>query len=179
MDLDDDDYIPGLHDPSSVPIDVRVSKYEAYLREWVDFDLAVHIAASAQIALKDCEDCLAMIRPKLEKYQSFAKTLPDILEAGSVAAHIGGEALEALMTVSKNEINRKKNLSTAGVSGANVKHHVFRELKSWALNEAKTQRGDDKKIARYLANNLPESFKNASEDPQRLIYDTLRENKKP
>ncbi|MDD5479506.1 hypothetical protein [Rhodoferax sp.] len=178
MDLDNDDYIPGLHDPSSVPFDVRVSKFEAHLREWVDFDLAVHIAARAQIALKDCEDGLAMIGPKLDEYRSFVKTLPDILDAGADAAHIGGVAIEALMTVSKKEIDRKKNLSTAGVIGANAKHRSIRELKIWALNEAKTQLVDDKKIARYLANNLPEFLKNASKDPQRLIYDALRKNKK-
>lgn len=178
MNDDEDDYIPGLHDPLSVPSEVRIAKYAAYLSEFCDLDFAIQLAAESQIAMYDFRPSLNAVILKLLKVERFLKSLPDTLEAASLCAEIGAINTENLMTVSKENINRKINLSNAGTKGAVTKHAGFRELKAWALEKAKTMRCSQQQIALKLSFDLPDHLKNVSKDPKRLIYEALRLSKK-
>ena len=65
-------------------------------------------------------------------------------------------------------------LGRIGARGAEAKHAGTRALKAWALAQAATMKGADKAVARELAVALPAEFVRTSEDPERLIYDALR-----
>ncbi|GER20585.1 hypothetical protein VCH24_56260 [Variovorax boronicumulans] len=62
----------------------------------------------------------------------------------------------------------------AGRRGGAERHRATRELKQWALVQAATQKGSDIAIARRLASQVPERLRDASADPERLIYEALR-----
>ena len=72
------------------------------------------------------------------------------------------------------ESDRRKLLSVAGRRGARVRHQPLAGLKEWALKQAVTMTGDDMGIARKLSAQVPGHLANASKNPERLIYDTLR-----
>ena len=74
---------------------------------------------------------------------------------------------------------RRVALSASGKKGAQSLHGPRIELKAWALAQAKSNRGSHKDIARKLATQIPQHLANASKDPERLIYDTLRAHQKP
>ena len=85
-----------------------------------------------------------------------------------------GQALAALRLREADDESRRQRLSMAGKSGAQSLHRPVAELKAWALSEAKNSRGSHKDIARKLATQIPKHLADASKDPTRLIYDTLR-----
>lgn len=68
--------------------------------------------------------------------------------------------------------------STSGKKGGVQKNAPYATLKAWALKEAANMRGSDKDVAKDLFKTLPVHLADVSEDPQRLIYDTLRASKK-
>lgn len=70
--------------------------------------------------------------------------------------------------------SQRRALSEAGRRGASAKHETTRALKKWALEQANGMRGSDRDIARRLSAMLPAHLADASNDPMRLIYDTLR-----
>lgn len=72
------------------------------------------------------------------------------------------------------EETRRDDAKHAGKRGGTLRHQASRELKSWAVAEARSLRGSDIENARQLARNLPERFHNVSADPERLIYEALR-----
>ncbi len=73
----------------------------------------------------------------------------------------------------------KEFLSAAGASGADSKHRLTRELREWALKQAATMRGTHTGIARTLEQQVPQHLAEASKDPKRFIYDTLRQQNNP
>ena len=68
---------------------------------------------------------------------------------------------------------RKKQQSEAGVRGARVKNKGTDALKVWALDSAKQLHGSDKANAKALFKVIPDELKEASNDPERLIYEAL------
>ena len=74
-------------------------------------------------------------------------------------------------------VDVRRLLSIYGAAGAAKKHQLARELKEWALNEAKAMRGSHMDIARRLAALVPERLDKGSKNHQRLIYDALRSEK--
>jgi hypothetical protein len=85
-----------------------------------------------------------------------------------------GQAMAALRLRELDDESRRQRLSMAGKIGARSLHRPVTELKAWALSEAKNSRGSHKEIARKLATQIPKHLADASKDPTRLIYDTLR-----
>ena len=83
-----------------------------------------------------------------------------------------GQALAYAGTFSNP--NRER-LSEAGRRGSDKRHARTRTLKSWAINQAQTVRGDDMSIARRLSKRIPAELVDASADPVRLIYDAIRD----
>ena len=79
----------------------------------------------------------------------------------------------------KHQAKQKAKLSEAGRQGAIVKNLPHERLKIWALGEAKEMRDADIDIARRLAARLPAHLADISKNPERLIYDTLRNPTKP
>jgi hypothetical protein len=73
---------------------------------------------------------------------------------------------------------RKAALSEAGRQGALVRLQPYEELKKWALEKG-AKLGASKVVARTLARQLPPHLTDVSEDPGRLIYETLRNRNKP
>lgn len=71
-----------------------------------------------------------------------------------------------------------KRAAGAGRMGAAEKHRPANELKSWAKEQAKFMKGSDMMIARRLASQIPMHLADASKNPERLIYDTLRSLRK-
>ena len=82
--------------------------------------------------------------------------------------------VEKSMTAGRSVLAAK-----AGEKGAASKHAPIRELKQWALREAAKMRGAQMDIAKKLVPRIPPHLSNASDDPKRLIYDTLRQQSKP
>jgi hypothetical protein len=66
----------------------------------------------------------------------------------------------------------------AGKKGGTQRHQASRELKLWALAKAVSLRGSDVDVARQLALQVPAQLRDASADPERLIYDALRSARK-
>jgi hypothetical protein len=79
----------------------------------------------------------------------------------------------------KIEAERRAMLSMAGMNGAMARRNHYEPIKLWALKEAANRRGAHKQIARQLSSVLPPHLADISNDPERLIYDTLRASKKP
>jgi hypothetical protein len=73
---------------------------------------------------------------------------------------------------------RRAALSINGKKGAHLLHGPRAELKAWALSQAMSNRGSDTDIARKLATQIPKHLAGKSKDPERLIYDALRAQKK-
>lgn len=76
------------------------------------------------------------------------------------------------------ERTRKAKLSEAGKLGARSKNAPVTALKDWALNRASSMRGSDVDMARQLSASLPEHLADISKNPERLIYETLRNRKR-
>lgn len=172
--MDDDEFVPGLHDPISVPEDQRVARYEAHLREWVDFELAVHMAAISAIAMKDIEDRMAEMKIQIEPFRNIKNTIEVAYVAAQAGLQIGRISAEKLMVFQKEKIDKTNSLSSAGAKGAQSRHRPVAELKAWAVSEANKIHSSHKDAARKLTARIPKHLANASKDPQRLIYDTLR-----
>ncbi|MDP2368468.1 hypothetical protein [Rhodoferax sp.] len=68
--------------------------------------------------------------------------------------------------------------SVAGTEGGKARSERYEPFKQWALQQAKSMQGSDKQIAGKLLASLPQNFAAISNDPERLIYDTLRASKK-
>jgi hypothetical protein len=66
----------------------------------------------------------------------------------------------------------------AGRKGAAKRHAPTHQLKVWIIQEAEKIKGSHKGIARELAKRIPSELAEASSDPERLIYDTLRATSK-
>ena len=75
--------------------------------------------------------------------------------------------------------SHRRTLSAAGLQGAKSRNKPFEAVKSWAIQKAVGMRGAHRDISRMLVPQLPEHLANVSKDPERLIYDAIRENKKP
>ena len=72
----------------------------------------------------------------------------------------------------------REDAKHAGKKGGTQRHQASRELKVWALAEAATLQGSDMYIARKLTQQIPSQLRDASADPERLIYDALRSTRK-
>ena len=68
--------------------------------------------------------------------------------------------------------------SEAGKQGALVRLQPYAELKRWALEKG-AKLGASKDVARRLAAQLPAHLADVSKEPERLIYDALRNSAKP
>jgi len=74
---------------------------------------------------------------------------------------------------------KRDRLAASSLGGkARSQNSGSRSFKEWALEAAKTMRGSDTMIARALVKKLPKQFLEVSVDPERLIYDALRENRR-
>jgi hypothetical protein len=88
-----------------------------------------------------------------------------------------GASTRARIAKEIDEENRAESsalLSAYGSKGGFKRHEKTAEFKKWAIKEAKNMRGSDKEIARKLSAQIPAHLADASVDPLRLIYDTLR-----
>lgn len=73
---------------------------------------------------------------------------------------------------------RRNILAKAGAKGALVRLQPYAELKRWALEKG-GKLGASKDVARRLAAQLPAHLSGISVEPERLIYEALREKNKP
>lgn len=105
-----------------------------------------------------------------------ASIVRTVVEASKIMGMALGMIAESPAT---HEAKRRQVLSVAGKMGAKAKHQKPNELKNWALSQAKRLHGADAVVARKLAAMLPTELADASKNPGRLIYDTLREARKP
>lgn len=88
-------------------------------------------------------------------------------------AAVRGMALGA-MPGAEAEHQRSQLLSSAGLKGARGKHAKTNALKAWALKAAQGIKKGHKEIARELFANIPEELRDASDDPERFMYDAIR-----
>ena len=78
--------------------------------------------------------------------------------------------------VDPKRLANQRAKKTGGAGGVSKKQR-YEPIKQWALKESANMRGSDKQLARRLSGLLPKHLNNISEDPERLIYDTLRNKK--
>lgn len=107
--------------------------------------------------------------------QSEASVIRTLLSASKLVGMAIGVIVESPMT---HEAKRRQALSEAGKLGAQAKHRKPGELKDWAISQAAQLRGADAVVARRLAAKLPIELADVSKNPERLIYDALREAKR-
>lgn len=107
--------------------------------------------------------------------QSELSVLLSLLSASKLIGMAIGVIVESPVT---HEAKRRQALSEAGKMGAQAKHRKLGELKNWAISRAAQERGSDIEVARKLAASLPSDLADVSRNPERLIYDTLREAKR-
>lgn len=67
----------------------------------------------------------------------------------------------------------RESRSIAGLRGAESRKKPYEALKRWALQMAAELSGTDKKKSAILFGRLPPHLASVSDDPQRLIYETL------
>jgi hypothetical protein len=120
------------------------------------------------------------------------ETLQEALDSDSLIDKINDLILSAefrgfAMTFNKNfktgiqallNEPRRSILSKAGAKGALVRLRPYAEFKSWVLENG-ANLGASKAVARTLEKQLPPHLSEVSEDPQRLIYETLRNRNNP
>lgn len=119
----------------------------------------IHLEDAIKIRTEMCDLLRIDSAEHKRKLQALINALPKVIE---ISKEAGSTAL----------------VSQAGRRGADKKHSFTRELKEWVLQHAQKMRGADKDIARELAKRIPVHLQNASQDPQRFIYDTLRASRK-
>ena len=74
---------------------------------------------------------------------------------------------------------KKSFLADAGRKGGEIKNSATNALKEWAISKAAEIHDADTAIAEKLSNEIPPHLAEASKNPRRFIYDSLRgENKK-
>jgi hypothetical protein len=93
------------------------------------------------------------------------------------AAMTFGKTFRAV-TQAEQDKPRRIVLSKAGAKGAMARLQRYAELKRWAVEKA-GKLGASKDVARRLAAQLPSHLVGVSVEPERLIYETLREKNKP
>lgn len=171
MNEDDEDYFPGLHDDRSVPQEERISRCAEHLREWGDLEMAIQMAALSSIQLADMEAALGELIEKLDGLRGVQEAVLLAMEAGRAGLKIGEKSVKVLLAEREK---KKKTLSSAGMTGAKVRHELSNKFKEWVLQECASLRGSDADIARRLAARIPGHLVTASKSPERFIYDTLR-----
>lgn len=87
---------------------------------------------------------------------------------------MAGQALRAAAGLTGYHESRR-DAEQNGRRGGLQRHEKTRALKAWALMEAANERGADMDVARKLALRIPTALANASADPQRLIYQAIRD----
>ena len=65
--------------------------------------------------------------------------------------------------------------SQAGAIGGDRRSAHYEPLRRWVREEAPKEKGAEMDIARRLAGRLPDCLRDLSADPERYIYDLLRE----
>lgn len=133
--------------------------------------MAIEIAASSSIEMDDLVDSLDLLLKKLEGLRGLKEYVIAATEVGRAGVRMGRRNAEALLAEREG---KKKALSKAGVTGAKVRHELSNRFKEWVLHESASLRGSDADIARKLATRIPGDFTDASKNPGRFIYDTLR-----
>lgn len=106
------------------------------------------------------------------------------LEQGAHATNIVAAASEAMHTASLFEglrlADQAQKVASAkhGATGARIKHQKTDDLKSWALERSQGDSQLPKALARKLVHEIPGRLRNASNDPERLIYEALLAQRK-
>ena len=146
-------------------------------------DLAADVFAAAQ--LRDALD-LELQASMIQLFRDVAENPIEALEAvrksnATLSKHADDVDIFnlAICGVEALLLDVKNDRSTAGKKGGVQKNAPYAALKKWALKEAEKMHKADKQIAKDLANRLPEHLKDVSNDPQRLIYNTLLAKRKP
>jgi hypothetical protein len=95
-------------------------------------------------------------------------------------SHLNGFLFSHLLSskLTNNNVNQKEFYSKIGKKGGDAKNRPFSELKKWVIEKAKYTHGDDVGVSRKLASNIPNHLRGISKNPERLIYDLIREFRK-
>lgn len=72
----------------------------------------------------------------------------------------------------------RRAAATHGLKGSKIAHRKTDELKSWAIEKCKYSKEQPKLLARKLVHEIPAHLVNASNSPERLIYETLLDYRK-
>jgi hypothetical protein len=102
-------------------------------------------------------------------YERQLNDLPQLHAAASMA----------LIYAQESEHEDRSNWEQAlrGREGGLLRHKDTTALKQWALEGAEGERGSDIEIARLLAGRLPTRFVGVSKNPERLIYEAIRQRR--
>lgn len=79
------------------------------------------------------------------------------------------------MSEENKELQERGRLAEAGRRGAAAKNARVIRLKAWAVEQSAAMRGADIEIARKLVLRLPAELVDASVNPERRIYEAIRE----
>ena len=178
MDDEENELIPGLDDPRSVPLDVRIARYEAYLRDWTDFELAVRIAATNAILLEDATFLMGPAESALESLAASNKEFIQVLEQAKIGCRLGAVSTKKFILVSKELAEKKAKHSKAGAKGGEAKALRQEPLKQWAIEEGMRLKGTPTERARKLMRQVPKNLSTLSEDPERVMREAIRKAEK-
>jgi hypothetical protein len=115
---------PGLDDPRSMSLEVRIARYEAYLTEWMDFKTVVHMAASISILMRDAEDGLqkAVEEYSYDAAQERAKLIKSYADQKEFVAIARTNTIALIRATKKLDQGREK-LSLASAKSALSRAH--------------------------------------------------------
>jgi hypothetical protein len=173
-DDDNDELIPGLHDPNTIPFDERVNRYAEHLREWMSFDALAKIAAHAAIALKDVEDGMELLQEQMNPLRSFKESMEEVFTLSKLSTQLAKQNTEKLMIVEREVVENKKRYSSAGAKGGIARSKKVAPLKNWAIEMSHTMRGNAAEKARKLMLKVPPEMSNTSNDPERIMREAIR-----
>ena len=172
--MDDENYFPGWDDDQSVSRDVRIERFSAYLRELDSFELAIRIAATNSILLKEMEVELDTLRKKLEPLKNIRDSVEQAFDWANEGLRIGQRSSEKLMAVLEKNIDRKSKLSSAGAKGAATRASKLTPLKNWAVEAGLKAKGNPSEKARFLMKKITPALASLSNDPERVMREAIR-----
>ena len=149
--------------------DFANTRYERLINACPDVPCICFTALS--LSCENLQDVLDFDSPK-DKVGAFLLAA----EMRGVAMTFGKDLRSGIQAVLDKP--RRDTLSKAGTKGALVRLQPYAELKRWALEKG-GKLGASKDVARRLAAQLPAHLSGISVEPERLIYQVLREKNKP
>lgn len=147
------------------------SQAESHYSLHSELKAALKFPLPDRVLMEMCVCCVLLHSAKAAidaQKMEFAAVLA--IDAAEKLGFVSGAAWQL---VSDDEAQREK-MAARGRVGGLKRHQMTAMLREWAMKQSENIRGGDIDVARKLAKTIPPALVNASVDPERLIYESIR-----